>query len=368
MRRTIRMKYLNPKGRFPSGNVRFYYRRDGRQIAMPDFPPDHPEFLAQYATAAKSFGPDRTPGPKHVTGTIGAAVRAFLASDEFMARAASTRAVWRRILERIEAEAGRAKMADLRPRHIRQDLARLDPHPANNKRKVWRALCSWCLDRGLTEIDAAADVRPRLTQKTEGHKPWTRDEIEAFRERWGYGTAQRLAFELIYWTGARRSDAVRLGPGMIDAQGWLVYTQQKTGGKVAVPLTCTAPAWAEPDDHLGRAMDAQTGRHMTWIVTRSGRSRSVKAFGKWFSDAARAAGVTKTAHGLRKTRATIMKENGATQDQRMAWLGHESSVEAEAYADSADRRRIISGTENAHSGETTAQSGGNILVKQSLGK
>jgi len=136
---------------------------------------------------------------------------------------------------------------------------------------------------------------------------------------------------------------------------------------VAVPVT-DAPAWAEPDEHLARALDAQTGRHMTWIVTRSGRSRSVKAFGKWFSDAARAAGVTKTAHGLRKTRATIMKENGATQDQRMAWLGQESSVEAEAYAESADRRRIISGTESAHSGETTAHNAGNNVIKQSFKK
>ncbi|WP_198684386.1 tyrosine-type recombinase/integrase [Pontibaca salina] len=365
MRRSVRLKYLMANGRFKSGRTRYYYRRAGRRIPLPDFPADHPEFLAQYAAAAKQFDERPQPGPNHQTGTIGAGIRAFLASDHYLSRAASTRAVWRRMLEHLEADYGKAMMADLLPRHIRKDLAKLPPHPANNRLKVWRALGKWWVNSGLLDMDPARDVTARETPKTEGHAPWDRAEIEAFRARWGYDTPHRLAFELIFWTGARRSDVVRLGPGMVDAQGWLVYVQQKTGGRVEVPFTAPAPEWAEPDQHLANAIAAQRDRHMTWVVTRTGKARSSKAFGAWFATAARAAGIAgKTAHGLRKSRGIVMRENGATLDQRMAWLGHDSASEAHHYGRAADVRRIISGTESAHSSDISAQLPANIVIKQ----
>lgn len=353
MRQVIRLKYLMANGRFPSGNARYYYRRSGQRIPLPDFSPDHPEFLEQYAAAAKQFSDRPQPGPQHRTGTLGAGIRAFLASDHYLTRAASTRAAWRRILEKIEAEYGQAMLEDLLPRHIRKDLAKLPPHPANNRLKAWRALGKWWVNAGLLDVNPARDVTPREVPKTEGHAPWTHAEIEAYRARWIYDTPQRLAFELIYWTGARRSDAVKLGPGMMDAQGWLTYVQQKTGGRVEVPLTADAPAWAEPDQHLASAIAAQRSRHMTWIVTASGKARSAKAFGAWIGVAARAAGIEgKTAHGLRKSRGVVMRENGATIDQRMAWLGHDSASEAHHYGRAADVRRIISGTDRFIENET----------------
>lgn len=49
---TVRLKGLNASGRWPSGNVRYYYRPAGQKgIAMPDLPKDHPDFLAAYARA-----------------------------------------------------------------------------------------------------------------------------------------------------------------------------------------------------------------------------------------------------------------------------------------------------------------------------
>lgn len=357
MRQNFRLKYLMRNGRFPSGNARHYYRREGQRIPMPDFPKDHPEFLARYAEIAKQFGETPQASAHHSTGTIGANIRAFMASDHYMTRAASTRAQWRRILEKIETDYGAAMLKDLMPRHIRKDLASLKPHPANNRLKVWRALGKWWVNAGLIDVDPARDVTARETPETKGHQPWTRAEIEAFRARWPYETPQRLALELLYWTGARRSDAVRLGPGMVDREGWLIYSQQKTGGRVEVPLSAPAPDWAEPDDHLAQALAARPTRHMTWIITAGGHPRSAKAFGAWMSNAASAAGITgKTAHGLRKSRGVIMRENGATIDQRMAWLGHDSASEAHHYGRDADARRIISGTQSAHSRETSAHS------------
>lgn len=365
MRSGVRLKYLMRNGRFPSGHGRYYYRRAGQRIPLPDFPPDHPEFLEQYAAAARQFNDRPQPGPQHRTGTIGAGIRAYLASDHYLSRAASTRASWRRLMEKREDEYGQAMLADLRPRHIRKDLAKLPPHPANNRLKAWRALGKWWVNSGLLDTNPAREVATREAPKTKGHPAWTRDDIEAFRARWDIGTPQRLAFEIIFWTGARRSDAVRLGPGMVGADGWLTYTQQKTGGRVEVPFTAPAPEWAAPEHHLAEAIAAQKSRHMTWIVTASGHPRSTKAFGAWMSKAARMAGIEgKTTHGLRKSRGAVMRENGATLDQRMAWLGHDSASEAHHYGRGADVRRIISGTQSAQLPETSAHFPRKVVTKQ----
>ncbi|MBL3587091.1 tyrosine-type recombinase/integrase [Rhodovulum sulfidophilum] len=253
------------------------------------------------------------------------------------------------MLDDIRGRYGTGLVRDLRPHHIRADLEGRPPHPANNRLKCWRGLCRWWQEAGLAEEDAASPVRTRRVLPTEGHLPWSRDDIAKFRARWPHATSQRLAFELLFWTGARMSDAVRLGPGMVDADGWLSYRQSKTGGKVDVPFTAAAPEWAEPSDrvHLFSALREQADRHAVWMVTAQGRPRSIKAASQWFSAAARATGITggRSAHGLRKTRAQIMAERGATPDQRAAWLGHESLSEVQHYSRGADRRRMLAGTD-----------------------
>jgi integrase len=86
---------------------------------------------------------------------------------------------------------------------------------------------------------------------------------------------------------------------------------------------------------------------MTFLVTAAGRPRSNKAASQWFSKACSEAGLAegKSAHGLRKLRAAMFRENGATKDQRKAILGHESDAEEALYSKSADLQRVISGTD-----------------------
>jgi integrase len=84
---------------------------------------------------------------------------------------------------------------------------------------------------------------------------------------------------------------------------------------------------------------------MTFLATRQGASRSHKALGHLVAKAARAAGVEKSAHGLRKYRAAALAEAGATAHQIGAWTGHESLAEIQHYVRSADRRRAVLGTE-----------------------
>lgn len=349
MRRTvrggIRLKGLSQSGNWPSGNPRFYFRRKGEKpVGMPDAPKDSPQFLKAYTDAAAGIAPEGTRATPR-TGTIGAGVIAYRQSDHFLTIAPSTRERWRRMLEDIVTRYGAARLVDLEPKHIRKDLARLDPHPANNRLKVWRALGRWWVDAGLLDTDPARDVRPRATVKTDGHQPWTEDDAAKFRAHWSIGTMQRLAFELLIHTGAARVDVVRLGPRNVDAGGWLSYTRQKCGSLSVVPFSCPAPHWFPASASLAECI-ARAPRHLTYLSTERGGSRSDKAFGNWFSDAARTAGIEKgkTAHGVRKLLAVMMAERGATPEQRMAILGHDTSRQTQHYSKAADAKRIISGT------------------------
>ncbi len=347
--------------RKPSGAEFVYYRAKGRELVrLPDLPFDHPDFLRAYADARKNAPPKKRKS-QAPTGSIAAAIEAYLASDRFLALRASTRDQRRRIFDRIRADVGRAMIRDLAPRHIRADLANLSAHAANNRLKCWRALCSWAVEAGLIAENPAASVTRHKTASTQGHLPWTQDDIDAFRDHWPIGSRQRLAFELLHWTAARMSDAVRLGPGMIDRNGWLVYHQTKTGGEVAIPFRRALPEWAahmQSDlEQLHAALDACPSGAMTFMVTEAGAARSIKAASAWFAAAARAAGLDgKSAHGLRKTRAQLLAEAGASAHQIAAWTGHESLAEVQHYARNADRRRILSGPEDEQKVQTISAS------------
>ncbi|MFN4159377.1 MAG: tyrosine-type recombinase/integrase [Gemmobacter sp.] len=311
---------------------------------MPDLPQDAPGFLAAYARAA---GLPDTPLAAPRTGTIGAGVAAFLASDEYLSKASTTRGQWRRQIDRIRIAYGAAPLRDLEARHIQKDLAGLKPHPANARLKVWRALCGWWCAVGLKAENPGEGVKRRKVPRSQGHKFWTEEDVAAFRARWPLASAERLAFELLHWTGARMSDAVRLTEGMIGRDGWLTYAQGKTGHEVHIPLRCPAPAYADPagQAQLLAAMDARPARHALLMVTQHGKGRSIKAASAWFAAAARAAGVRgKSAHGLRKRRGNILAENGANTKQMAAWLGHESLAMVQHYSKGADLRKTIMGT------------------------
>lgn len=338
----VTLKHINKSGTWPSGNPRLYYRPKGEKaVALPDMPMDAPAFLAAYAAAA---GLSSLPEPPAQTGTIAAAIVAFMRSDEWHSKAQTTRAVWRRGLDDIRGRYGKAPIAKLEARHIRVDLARLAPNPARQRFKIWRALLGWCHRVGMIETDATRDVAKPKAPEGKGHTPWAREDVAKFRAAWPVGTAQRLAFEALYWTGARVSDLVKIGDAHMK-DGVLRFVQRKTGDPVAIPLD-DAPAYAEPDGLLLDCLRARKSRGLVWLTTEQGAARSEKAASQWFSAAARKAGLTdRTAHGLRHARATIMKENGATVEQRRAWLGHDSEAMAAKYSKTADLLRVIMGAD-----------------------
>ena len=358
----VRLKHIKTVTK-PNGRRFTYLAVPGQKLVrLPDQPHDSPDFLMAYA-AAMAAGEQARKGRKFAPGSIAQALSTYQTSTPFLQLAPSTRSQRARHVSMIAETWGQAKLSDLRRQHIEADLAKLTGHAANNRLKTWRGFCGWAKATQAISADPSDGVAKRMVKKSDGFAPWTQADIENFRKVWAIGTPQRLAMDLVYWTAARASDSVRLGPGMVTKDGWLSFRQQKTGGEVSVPFNRRLPAFAvdmQGDlDQLKAAIDAAP-RHMTWLVTQHGKSRSTKAFSSWFAGAATVAGVGgKSAHGLRKARAEALAEAGATAHQIAAWTGHETLSEVQRYSKAADRRRVLSSTDPEQKLETIPVKTGN---------
>lgn len=331
--------------RVSKGGKVYRWHRPTRTKLPDDIPETHPEFIAAWAAAEASAGQR---APKLPSGSIAAEAEAMLASAAFKAFSKTYRHEVRRESDAIRASYGPAPISGLREHHIGADLAKLPARQANARLKTWRLICKSAKARGTIRTDPSAGLR-KVPVETAGYSPWSADEIGAFRAHWKFGTVQRACFELVFWTGARTIDAVKLGRQHVGRDGLLVFRQSKTGGRAHVPWTSPLPAyattWAAERDQMHRALSCLSGG-LTFLQTAGGRSRSVKGLGNIINDAAREAELTgRTAHGLRKTRLTMIAENGGSAHAIMAWGGHKTLAEAQRYAQAAELKRLVLGAE-----------------------
>ncbi|MCG7522244.1 tyrosine-type recombinase/integrase [Ruegeria sp. Ofav3-42] len=315
---------------------------------MPDdIPEDHPDFLAAYLNAENQNGPKPQRGATPSAGTVAHAWWRFTKSDDFLELSDGYRSRMIAHGEAITQTGGKVPINQIRAYHIENDIADLDRAAARTRLKTWRKFLKWAHPK-LIEKNWAMHVDMPKAKKGERHKRWADEHIKAFRAKWAVDTPQRLAMELMLFTGMRICDAVRCGPGWVDKDGWMAFKQQKTKGDVLIAFDRALPAFADAEalQHLNKCLEARTEKHMTWLATVHGTSRSEKAASNWFSDAARKAGLKdearRTAHGLRDTCCARLAENGATSHQIMTWSGHETLDEAERYTKEADKKRMLS--------------------------
>ena len=330
--------------RSANGKTYFYVRRrDGPDIRLPDLPTNDPDFLKAYAEARDA---PRNVQARFKSGSVGAVFTAVIASEDMHTISAAYRAMIRRHADDIRESYGVAPIRGLERRHVQQDV---DGSTApDHRRKVWRWAVKWAIRNGFLDHDPSERVTlPRKTP-TEGHPAWSVDDVAQYRTHWATGTRQRLIMEVLQWSGARISDAVMLGPQHVGPDGVIAYKQQKTGGMAYCPWACTMPDYAQgmssDRDLMHEALDARADRHLTFLATEYGTTRSAKSIGGVIRSAARDAGILKSAHGLRKYRATQLAHAGATPHQIGAWTGHESLKEIEHYTKSMDRRAAVTGT------------------------
>lgn len=322
---------------------RYFRAPNMPRVKLPDLPADHPDFLAAYVKAASA----EKVQIKADTGTIAEAIDACLRSAPYKTLSRAYQLMLARHFGDIRVQAEGALARDLLPEHIEEDLSQLDAHLALKRLKAWRYLTKFGKPKGLFTGDVAARVEAIKVPRSDGHIPWTVADVDVFRSCWPMDTVQRLCFEVIHWTGARISDACLIGDGHIGGDGVLAFKQVKTGNEAYVPWTCSLPHYAEHIELdraiMHTALDARKKRHMTFLATAHGRTRSHKAIGNLIGEAARAAGLERSAHGLRKTRAIALVEGGAATHEVMAWTGHATLTEIQRYTDKFNRRSAVRG-------------------------
>ncbi|KAB1116102.1 tyrosine-type recombinase/integrase [Neorhizobium galegae] len=182
----------------------------------------------------------------------------------------------------------------------------------------------------------AASVAKHMSKETH-YEMWTDADIAKFREKWGEGTPQRVALEILVYTGLRRSDAVKLGPKHLK-DGFFTITARKTGVELNIPI--------HPKllPYLRIRNSEKLVNIRTYISTAYGKPRSEKAFTNWIIEAATEAGLSphRSPHGLRRAACRALAEAGCTVWEIMAITGHQNAKEVQGYVDDIDKKKLAS--------------------------
>jgi integrase len=216
----------------------------------------------------------------------------------------------RSVLEKVGAEplAAFTRKAIVRSRDARASAPAMARHFVETMRGMFR----WAVDAEHIKEDPTRDVRAPKPQ-TDGRHTWTAGEIETFEAKWPLGTRERLAFDLLLYTGMRRGDVFRLGRQHVKS-GVIAMRTAKTGQAATVFMV----------PPLAQSIAAGPCGELSFIVTDRGQPTTKEGFGNWFGEACRFTGAPGRAHGLRKALASRLAEAGATVselDALFAWSG-----------------------------------------------
>ncbi len=248
-----------------------------------------PEFGEEYRAAVEGRAPI-APTRSSATDSLVWLVARYRGSSAWSDLSPATRRQRENIFKHVLATAGDVKFAKITRKVIVEGRERrkATPAQANNFVKAMRSLFKWALDSELVREDPARDVT-MLKVKGEGFHPWTEEEVAAFEMRWPVGTRERVAFDVLLYTGLRRGDAVRLGRQHVR-DGIFAIKTEKTGVEIVAPIL----------PQLAQSLAAGPTGDLHFIAGVRGRPMAKESFGTWFKQACVAAGFPGSAHGLRK--------------------------------------------------------------------
>ena len=303
------------------GKRRYRFQKRGhKSIYLPD--PSDPKFLDAYTDALETIKPRKRSRPQD---TLDAAIDRYIDSRRFSELGDLSKKNYRRRLGVIGRKYGQYSIKTLERKHLLAILEQIDsPSERNRTLSLFKIVLDCALDHDIIKWNVAATI-PRARHKEKGYPTWTRKEIEIFLERYGPGTMQRRALLGLYYTGQRGSDIVKMSMENVSG-GRISLTQKKTGADIDIP--------AHPD------LLAELPESGLWITTKRGTEFGPDSFRNWFRKHARAAGINKSPHGLRKALATHLAEGGATPSEIAAVTGHKTLSEVARYTRAANKSRL----------------------------
>lgn len=310
-----------------TGRTRYRFRKKGLPQYLFRHEPGTPEFMAEYSAARKA-----QPASKYAPGSFHALIDSYYRSKRFRDMRPISQRMRQNALERFRKQHGDKPVKALEARHIDRWMADMvdRPHAANDLRKMLKQLMRHARLLGWRADDPTEVIDP-YKQEGDGYHCWTEDEIAQFEACWPLGTRERLAMTLLLYTGLRRSDMVNLGRQHVRG-GKFVLHHGKNDSTTTIPIM----------GPLQDAIDAmQDEKHLTYLVTRTGKAFTAAGFGNWFRDRCNDAGLPHcSAHGLRKALARRLADAGATHLQGRAVTGHKSDAMFSHYAASANREAM----------------------------
>ncbi|TJU85619.1 MAG: integrase [Mesorhizobium sp.] len=310
------------------GKLVFYFRKGkGPRVRLPML--GTPEFDAEYQAALAGAAPQ-----KRVVAGVGSLkwlIARYRETGAYRGLSEATRRQRDNIFKGVVEKAGHVPYKAVTRKKIvdgREDRSST-PAQARNFLDAMRGLFRWALDAEMVAIDPTAGVKNPSRPKGGGFEAWTEDDVLAYEERWAAGTKERVWMHVLLYTGLRRGDAVTIGRQHVR-NGVATLKTEKTNTEVNIPIL---PALAET------LATGPTG-DLAFIVGENGRPLTKETFGNMFRVACNAAGVKKSAHGVRKIGATRAAEAGVTMRELEALFGWTGGTMASLYTKTADRKQL----------------------------
>jgi integrase len=315
------------------GKLRLYLRKPGqKRIALPG-PIYSPAFWTAYH-AAMEGAPVPTITNKNPPGSLSAAIVGYYGSAEYKSLAPSSQKDYRRILEHFRAAHGSKRLAKLETKHVNRiiDERAETPVAAMHLRSRLNSVMKWAIGDGQIRENPITASK-KVSTRTDGYRTWTDQDVVAYRARWPEGTVQRLAMELLLFTGLRRSDVVRIG--WPDEKGGAIHvTTQKSQHMTTLEIPIHPV--------LQRHIDLVPRDYATFLQTEQGEARSPNALTNWIGEAADEAGLPSDSspHGLRKAACRMLAEAGCSAHMIQAITGHKHLTEVQTYTRAVEQRHL----------------------------
>jgi integrase len=312
------VKYVRAKGKlyayFNTGEM-----RDGKPIYAPLPSPSSPAFFVRYG-ALKAARERRGSGY-----TIADACAGFEASSAYTGKAENTRKLYGHALRRIVKTLGRFPVSDLtRPDlQLVLDNEMAGPGSHNIFLAVLGLVYRHARREGKTTLKPTEDFEKARTGE---HAAWPEPVLEAGLQSPHART--RLAIHLLYFTGQRISDVMKMR--WSDIRGDRVHViQQKTGKRLWIPLA------SELRDELA----ATPKRGLTIVTNEDGGPMTDQVIRREIKAHGASMGFEVVPHGLRKNAVIGLLHAGCTIAEVASITGQTFQI-VEKYARQVDQEKL----------------------------
>jgi enterobacteria phage integrase len=315
------------------GQVRYYFRRGHGPRIVLEGKPCSAAFMESYNRAMAGDPVERVERKRGEPGTFDRLVQEYYQSPEYLKNAKSTQRQYRGWIEKLllDEKLGPRLVHQMTRTHVRKIIGKRSsetPGAANNTLAILKILMGFAIDNDWRSDNPA--LRIRRFELGE-HYSWTEEEIEIYENYWKIGSKERIAFDLLLYTGQRVSDVS--GMSWTDFEGNLVQVvQEKTGAKL----------WIRVHPLLAKSVACWPKRHV--VLVPSSRNQKFKTGGlsSFMARKIERAGLPErcVAHGLRKAAARRLAEAGCSANEIASVTGHASLAEVQRYTKAAEQKRL----------------------------